>query len=54
MHYNATIFSVIDHQRHVSALKTIFMPNTKSYRKYILQCHECNGPDLVLHQMEVL
>jgi len=30
------------------------MPNTKSYMKYILQCHGCNGPDLVLHRMDVL
>jgi hypothetical protein len=47
-----TLF-VINHLRHVLAIICIFRLNTKSYRKYILQCHEYYGQDL-LHQMEVL
>jgi len=45
-----TLF-VINHQRHVTAIKAIFRLNTKLYRKYMLQCHE---RDFVLHQVEVL
>jgi hypothetical protein len=46
-----TLF-VINHQRPVLATKAIFRLNTKSQSKYILQCHEFYGQDLVLHQME--
>jgi hypothetical protein len=35
----------------LTAIKAVFRLNTKSYRKYILQCHE---RDFVLHEMEVL
>ena len=52
---------LINHQRQVLAMKSIFRLNTKSYRNiyiyiyiYILQCHECYGRDLISHQLEVL
>jgi hypothetical protein len=49
-----TTLFVINHKQYVSAIKAIFRLNTKSYRQYILQCHEFYGCDLMLHQMEVL
>ena len=43
-HFIFTFFihdSVINHQRHVSAIKATFWLNTKSYRKYMLKFDEC-------------